>query len=214
MKKVFIRGTADEYPNYVNALTACGVQPVLSMDLSVADTCDALLVPGGADVNPALYGQENTASVGIDDDRDRDEIALIRRFFAQNKPIFGICRGHQIINVAFGGDMIQHVPFAERHVSLGEKGDNVHTVRALHPFMQEMYGDCFPVNSSHHQAADRLGEGLIATCVNEEGINEGFIHENGRVIGVQFHPERIGFLNRRPDTVDGEKLFRAFLSLL
>ena len=214
MKKVFIRGNADEYPNYVNALTACGVQPVLSMDLSVADTCDALLVPGGADVNPALYGQENTASVGIDDDRDRDEITLIRRFFAQNKPIFGICRGHQIINVAFGGDMIQHVPFAERHVNLGEKGDNVHTVRALHPFMQEMYGDCFPVNSSHHQAADRLGEGLIATCVNEEGVNEGFIHENGRVIGVQFHPERIGFLNRRPDTVDGEKLFRAFLSLL
>lgn len=214
MKKVFIRGNADEYPNYVNALTACGVQPVLSMDLSVADTCDALLVPGGADVNPALYGQENTASVGIDDDRDRDEIALIRRFFSQHKPIFGICRGHQIINVAFGGDMIQHVPFAERHVHLGEKGDNVHTVRALHPFMREMYGDCFPVNSSHHQAADRLGEGLIPTCVNEEGINEGFIHENGRVIGVQFHPERIGFANRRPDTVDGEKLFRAFLSLL
>lgn len=214
MKKVFLRANPGEYLNYSNALTACGVQPVVSMNLADADDCDALVVPGGADVNPALYGQENTASKGIDDDRDRDEIELIRRFFAQNKPILGICRGHQIINVAFGGDMIQHVPFAERHVSLGEKGDNVHMVRAVHPFMQALYGDYFPVNSSHHQAVDRLGEGLIATCVNDEGINEGFIHENGRVIGVQFHPERIGFLNRRPDTVDGEKIFRAFLSLL
>ena len=214
MKKVFIRANPGEFENYTNALTACGVEPVLSMDLSIADTCDALLVPGGADVNPALYGQENTASVGIDDDKDRDEIELIRRFFALNKPIFGICRGHQIINVALGGDMIQHVPFAERHVSLGEKGDNVHMVRAQHPFMQEMYGEYFPVNSSHHQAADRLADGLIPTCVNDEGINEGFIHENGRIIGVQFHPERIGFLNRRPDTVDGEKLFRAFVALL
>ena len=93
MKKVFLRAEPGTFQNYSNALTACGVQPVLSMDLSDADDCDALLVPGGADVNPALYGQENTASSGIDDDRDRDEIELIRRFFAQNKPILGICRG-------------------------------------------------------------------------------------------------------------------------
>ena len=188
MKKVFIRANPGEFVNYTNALTACGVEPVLSMNLADADACDALLVPGGADV--------------------------IDAFHKAGKPILGICRGHQIINVAFGGDMIQHVPFAERHVSLGEKGDNVHMVRALHPFIQEMYGEYFPVNSSHHQAADHLGEGLIPTCVNDEGINEGFIHANGRVIGVQFHPERIGFLNRRPDTVDGEKLFRAFVALL
>ena len=214
MKKVFFRAEPGTYLNYSSALIACGVQPVVSMNLSDAEDCDALLVPGGADVNPALYGQENTASHGIDDDRDCDELELIRRFFAQNKPILGICRGHQIINVAFGGDMIQHVPFAERHVALGENQDNVHMVRAVHPFMQEMYGDYFPVNSSHHQAADKLGKGLIPTCVNDEGVNEGFIHENGRVIGVQFHPERIGFANRRPDTVDGEKIFRAFLALL
>lgn len=214
MKKVFMRAEPDTYLNYSAALEACGVEPVVSMDLSDAEGCDGLLVPGGADVNPALYGQKNTASEGIDDNRDRDEITLIRRFFAAGKPIFGICRGHQIINVAFGGDMIQHVPHAERHVSLGEKGDNIHMTRAVHPFMQTLYGDEFPVNSAHHQAVDHLGDGLIATCVSEDGIIDGFIHESGRVIGVQFHPERIGFAHRRPDAVDGEKLFRAFISLL
>lgn len=214
MKKVFIRCNPGEFKNYTDALEACGIEPVLSMDLSHADICDGLLVPGGADVNPALYGQENTASEGIDDDRDRDEIALTHRFFEAGKPIFGICRGHQIINVAFGGDMIQHVPHAERHMSLGEKGDNIHMVRALHPFLQKLYGEEFPVNSAHHQAVNRLGKGLIATCISDDGINDGFIHENGRVIGVQFHPERIGFAHRRPDAVDGEKLFRAFIKLL
>lgn len=214
MKKVFLRGTSDDYKNYRDALTACGVQPVVSMELSEADSCDALLIPGGADIDPARYGQENTASVGIDESRDNDEIELVHRFMEQNKPIFGICRGHQIINVALGGTMIQHISCADRHVMLGEGIDNVHEVRALHPFMKRMYGDRFSVNSSHHQAVDKLGDGLIATCISDEGIIEGFIHENGRVLGVQFHPERISFAHLRPDAVDGEKLFRAFLSLI
>lgn len=214
LKKVFIRGNRGDFPNYEAALAACGVEAVLSMCLADAESCDGLLVPGGADVNPVLYGQENTASRGIDDDRDRDEIALIRRFFTLNKPVFGICRGHQVINVAFGGDLIQDVADPDHHNALGSAGDNIHTVRATHPFMRELYGDVFPVNSAHHQAAGRLGEGLLSTCVSDDGVNEGFIHENGRVIGVQFHPERIGFQHRRPDAVNGEKLFAAFLRLL
>ena len=213
MTRIFIRGNAGEFANYTAALESCGMQPVLSMTLSDADSCDGLLVPGGADVNPALYGQENTASVGIDDDKDRDEIALIRKFFAEGKPVLGICRGHQIINVALGGDMIQHVPFAERHTRTPENKDNIHMVTAQHPFLSSLYGDRFPVNSAHHQAVDRLAPGLLSTCVNDEGITEGFIHENGLVIGVQFHPERIGFANRRPDAVDGAKIFEAFLAL-
>lgn len=213
MKKVFIRGNRGDFQNYTAALNACGAEPVLSMRLEDAEGCDGLLVPGGADVNPALYGQANTASEGIDDDRDRDEIELIRRFFAQGKPILGICRGHQVINVAFGGDLIQDVPDPAHHKA-GTDGDRIHTVRAVHAFMRELYGETFPVNSAHHQAAGRLGGGLIETCVSDDGVNEGFIHENGRVIGVQFHPERIGFAHRRSDAVDGEKLFSAFLRLL
>ena len=101
MKRIFMRGNPGDFANYVAALTACGAEPVISMTLSDADTCDGLLIPGGADVNPVLYGQENTASEGIDDSRDADEIALAKCFFAAGKPVLGICRGHQVLNVAF-----------------------------------------------------------------------------------------------------------------
>lgn len=214
MKTVFIRGNRGDFANYTAALAACGAEPVLSMNPADAERCGGLLLPGGADVNPALYGQKNTASRGIDDSRDRDELALIRRFFAFGRPILGICRGHQVLNVAFGGDLIQDVPDPARHVALGDAGDNVHPVRAGHPFLQGLYGERFCVNSAHHQAAGRLGRGLLETCVSADGINEGFIHENGLVIGVQFHPERMGFAHRRPDTVDGRKIFESFLALV
>lgn len=213
MARIFIRGQEGQFQNYVNALTACGAEAVLSMDLSEADSCDGLVLPGGADINPKLYNQENTASEGIDDDRDRDEILLIHRFMAAGKPILGTCRGHQILNVALGGSMIQHIPVAPAHLRREDGTDNVNTVTALHPFIGELYGESFAVNSSHHQAVDRLGKGLIPTCISSDGIVEGFIHENGKIIGVQFHPERMAFGLRRADTVDGEPVFRAFLAL-
>lgn len=210
MKRIFLRGEPGTFANYTAALTACNVEPVLSMELSLADSCDALLVPGGADVDPIHYGQSNTASEGIDPDRDRDELYLIRRFLELGKPIWGICRGHQVINIALGGTLIQDIPGHTQVDSI----DRVHSVRVTHPFLRTLYGDSFVSNSAHHQAVDRLGEGLTATCVSEDGIIEGFIHENGRVLGVQFHPERIAFANRRPDADDGEPLFRAFLELV
>ena len=210
MKQVFLRGKPGEFGNYLDALRACGAEPLLSMDLELADACDALLVPGGADVDPIHYGQPNTASIGIDADRDRDELHLIRRFLDLGKPILGICRGHQILNVALGGTLIQHIP----NHSQSEGADRVHPVRAVHPFLKDLYGEHFTVNSSHHQVVDRLGEGLCAACVSEEGFVEGILHENGRVIGVQYHPERIAFAHRRPDADDGGPLFRAFLDLI
>ena len=210
MKRIFLRGKPGEFENYLAALQACGAEPVLSMDLSLAEDCDGLLVPGGADVAPCHYGQVNTASVGIDPDRDRDELALIHRFLSMEKPILGICRGHQILNIALGGTLLQDIP---GHSQIDGK-DRVHPVRVLHPFLQKLYGDSFVSNSAHHQAVDRLGAGLTASCVSADGIIEGFVHENGQVIGVQFHPERMAFTHRRPDAADGEPIFRAFLALV
>lgn len=210
MKKIFLRGKPGEFENYLAALQACGVEAVLSMDLSLAGDCDGLLVPGGADVDPCHYGQPNTASLGIDPDRDRDELDLIRRFLAMEKPILGICRGFQILNIALGGTLIQDIP---GHTQIDGK-DSVHPVRVLHPFLGELYGDSFVSNSSHHQAVDRLGSGLTASCISEDGVIEGLVHENGRIIGVQFHPERMSFAHRRPDAADGEPIFRAFLALV
>ena len=210
MKRIFLRGTPGDFVNYTAALTACGAEPVLSLNLALADGCDGLLVPGGADVDPVHYGQSNTASYGIDPDRDRDELCLIRRFLELGKPILGICRGHQILNIALGGTLLQDIP---GHSQI-DGVDRVHAVRTTHPFLRTLYGDRFVSNSSHHQAVDRLGEGLSVTCVSEDGIVEGVIHENGNVIGVQFHPERIAFAHRRPDADDGEPIFQAFLELV
>lgn len=213
MKRVFLRGDAEKLKNYTAALTAVGVECVVSMDLSLAEDCDGLLVPGGADVDPIHYGQENTASRGIDPDRDRDELALINLFLRLERPILGICRGHQILNIALGGTLIQNLP-DDSHHQREDKVDRVHPVKVVHPFLHELYGDSFVSNSAHHQAVDRLAEGLAVTCTGEDGVIEGFIHENGRIIGTQFHPERMSFEKLRPDADDGSAIFRAFAAML
>ncbi len=211
MKRVFVRGDADTWANYAAALYASGLEPVFSMDLTLAEGCDGLLLPGGADIDPARYGQTNTASMGIDPDRDRDEIALVHRFLELERPIFGICRGHQVLNVALGGDLIQHVP---GHAAVAPGVDHVHSVFAEHDQMCRLYGGQFPVNSSHHQIIGRLGAGLSVLCRSEEGYIEGILHENGKALGVQFHPERMSFAKRRSDTVDGAALFRLFREMM
>ena len=177
--------------------------------------CGGFVLPGGGDVAPTYYGQSPVPQLTSTDRlRDNVELTLCRAAAQHKKPLLGICRGAQVLNVAFGGDLIQDVPDPQHHMATKETGDAIHTVRAQHDLMREFYGEEFPVNSAHHQAAGKLGAGLIPLCVSDDGINEGFIHENGKVIGVQFHPERIGFAHRRPDAVNGEKLFHYFLSLI
>ena len=214
MKRVFVRGEEANLTNYLAALTACEMVPVVSMDLSLAQDCDALLVPGGCDVDPCHYGQENTASVEIDPQRDRDELELIDRFVRMEKPILGICRGHQIINIALGGTLIQDLPDESHRKDEQTNMDRVHRVNVVHPFLSQLYGDTFISNSCHHQAVDRLGNGLTASCFSEDGVVEGFIHENGKIVGVQFHPERMSFALRRVDADDGESIFRAFAQMI
>lgn len=213
MKRVFLRGDADTLKNYTAALTACGVESLVSRDLSLAVSCDGLLLPGGADVSPHRYGQHNTASHGIDPERDRDEFRLIEQFLSLDRPILGICRGHQILNVALGGTLVQELPDDTHHQN-PDGTDRIHAVTPLPPFRPAGGADRFFTNSAHHQAIARLGKRLLPTCVSEDGVIEGFLHENGRVIGVQFHPERMAFSLRRAEISDGAAVFRAFAKLL
>lgn len=214
MKRVFLRCKEGTYENYAAALSACGVQAVRSMDLMLARECDGLLLPGGGDADPSLYGQEDCGSNPPDHERDRDELELIELFMSRQKPILGICRGHQMINIALGGTLIQDLPDEHHRHDAATDTDRIHRVMTLHPFLHELYGESFVSNSSHHQAVDRLGTGLVPTCVSEDGVIEGIMHENGRVLGVQFHPERMAFALRREDTVDGAPIFRRFVSML
>ena len=200
--------------NYIAALEAVGgageAKYLPASDLSY----DGLLLAGGGDMNPALFEQENRGSRDIDRARDEAELALLDSFCAAGKPVLAICRGHQVVNVWLGGDLIQDLgpdlnPFHQK-----KEGDQVHLLRAEEgTLLHRLYGPVFPVNSSHHQALGRLGRGLTVAARSESGVIEAVEHEDLPLISVQFHPERMTGSLARPDAVDGGGLFRAFLEL-
>ena len=197
--------------NYLHALTMTGARGEAGRDFS-ADQYDGLLLPGGCDVNPARYGKEPIPQEITDDDQDALQFDVLARFLEARKPVLGICRGHQLLNVAFGGTLIQHLPGAEKHMSLPSGEDNVHPVHAEQgSFLYRIYGSDFRVNSSHHQGIELPGKGLHPVLHSEDGVIEAIEHDSLPVWGVQWHPERMCFLHQRDDTEDGSLIFRFFL---
>lgn len=201
---------------YFDALRCVGLEaePLLR-DGDIA-RFDGLLLPGGGDMDPRWYGEENTACGPIDRELDEIQMTLTKRFVSAGKPVLGICRGHQLLNVYFGGTLIQHVSTAALHNrDEGSDEDRIHTVRSCGGgILRELYGERYAVNSSHHQAAGRIGEGLRVTLVSDDGVVEALEHESLPVLAVQFHPERMGFSRKRTDTVDGGLIFRRFARML
>lgn len=164
---------------------------------------DGLLLAGGPDIAPDLYGDRSVheKTYGVDPVRDALELALFHEFAQAGKPVFGICRGIQIMNVALGGGLIQHIPDAlggdptESH-----RGEVRYSARhSLVPEQPTVLGSILAgvteVNSSHHQAADpaRLGRGFRVAARSGRGIIEAAELEGsgGRVSAVQWHPERL-----------------------
>lgn len=213
MKKILIAGYPEFTGNYEMALSCLGAYPVTS--LHVPDICiyDGLLLPGGGDIDPKLFGQLNCGSRSLDPVLDRLQLAILRAFLMEQKPVLGICKGMQLINIFFGGDIIQHLPSCHRHQYAD--GDQVHeTAAAKGSLLHRLYGERFSVNSAHHQGVDTPGQGIqyIQLCP-EDGVVEGLIHTYLPVMGVQWHPERMCFLNQRKDTPNGALLLEAFLQL-
>ena len=196
--KVFI--PTEGYKNYVAALTALGAE------VSFTDPagCGGLLLPGGGDVDPALYGQEDRGSAGIDRALDDRELEAVRLFASLHRPILGICRGVQVINVAFGGTLHQDIP---GHSRIRDE-DRIHGSFTVDGELKELYGERFPVNSSHHQAVDVPGRGLRPVQWADDGTVEALRHDSLPVLGVQWHPERL----RTP--TDGWKLIARWLETL
>lgn len=203
----------DKGKNYADALAGVGLGCVRGLDPCVEETCAGLLLPGGGDVEPALYGQPNLGSRDIDRELDEAQLAMLDRFLRAGKPVLGICKGMQLLNIHFGGALIQHLGVWETHA--WSDGDRVHGCRsAPGSLLDRLYGREFPVNSLHHQAVAALGEGFRLSAWAPDGTAEAMEHESLPVFGVQFHPERMCFAKARSDTVDGEKIFRHFKSLL
>lgn len=200
--------------NYAEAVEAFGgVAAAAYCPEPAPEKFAGLLLSGGGDVDPALYGQENKACFGVDRARDEAERKLIEAYVRAGKPILGICRGHQVLNVYFGGSLIQHLPGAEAHVPTRE-GDAAHETRAAAPsFPAQLYGERFWVNSAHHQGIDRLAPELEAVQWAPDGVIEACRHRSLPIWSVQWHPERMCLSRARSDTVDGALLFRRFLAL-
>lgn len=212
--RIAIPAEVQDIKNYLAALRALGAEPVqVTIDCDAA-AFDGLLLPGGVDVNPVRYGKENVGCAAISDELDEWQLTVMDRFVKLGKPVLGICRGHQVVNVYFGGTLIQHISSAARHArELGVSVDRAHLTHAeAGSFLAELYGTDFTVNSAHHQATDTVGEGLHAVQYSDDGVVEGAYHESLPVWSVQWHPERMCFARHRSDTVDGSLLLRFFLN--
>lgn len=213
--RILCSSSKDGFENYSLAIRAAGGEAFGGYCPELDLSYDGLLLCGGGDIDPARYGQENCGSQPPDPDRDAAEFALARAYLETGKPILGICRGHQLLNVLFGGTLIQDVgdelrPF---HAHGENEPDLVHPVRsAPGSFFAQTYGPLFPVNSWHHQSAGILGKGLVPTLWSEGGLVEAVEHESLPILGVQFHPERMTGKMARIDTVDGAAIFNHFLS--
>ena len=210
MKPRILVASNKKWSNYAHAVEYCGGIAVEEYDHNSTDAFDGLLLCGGNDIHPAFYGQEVMGAVDFDTPRDRTEIELARAFIDTGKPVLGICRGMQLLNVALGGTLIQDLPNAKSHRATNGV-DTVHKVSAR-GFCKELYGEEFSVNSFHHQAVDILGKGLMPTLMCGDVV-EGFEDESGNILGVQFHPERMCLDFKREDTVDGIKIFEYFVNI-
>ena len=203
------------YANYFNALSHLGAEGVHMTAPEDTSSFDGLLLPGGGDIEPERYGQALAGSVEIDPKLDDLQFTALDRFVKAGKPVLGICRGHQVINVYFGGTLIQHLPQSPVHRrDPGVPADKVHGVCVREgSWLEKLYGSEFQVNSSHHQAVDRPGEGLEIDACSLDGVAEALHHQTLPVLSVQWHPERMCFENARDDTVDGSLVISKFLSL-
>ena len=201
-KTVYIWGEPRRFANYRRWVESAGGRAVFGGDAGGQGMrWDALLLPGGGDLEPWRYGQENAASRGLEPERDEAELRLLQDFTAAGKPVLGVCRGLQTVNVFFGGTLLQDIP---GHGAV-EGADRLHAVRTAPSPLRRLLGGGLTVNSAHHQAADRLGSGLRAVQWAGDGVVEALCHERLPVWAVQWHPERLG------DRAPGRRLMGAFL---
>ena len=190
--------------DYVESVRRAHGEPVvLALDadpVASLDTVDAVLLTGGLDVDPSLYGEAPHATTEVDARRDRFEIPLARAALARDVPILAICRGVQVLNVAAGGSLVQDIPSSvtsDLAHSISTPKDHVahgvavvpgtHLANSLGPGAPL---DSCPVNSRHHQSVGRVAEDFVVSAVSPDGVIEAIERPASPFcVGVQWHPE-------------------------
>ena len=207
--------------NYCRSIQNAGGTPLITAGgdpEAYAALADGILFTGsGSDISPALYGQENNGALGCDAELDEMELKLFEAFYKAGKPILGVCRGQQLINVALGGTLYQDAP--SQHPGIGTHRSDDETVNTFHTVktlpgsrMEALFGPELRTNSYHHQAIQNLAPGLIATAKADDGIIEAIEHESRPILAVQFHPERL-IGEEQPECANMLPLFRHFIEL-
>ena len=190
------------YGEVIRRVGGIPVQLTYEADVELlADRLDAVVLSGGPDVDPRLYGARPEDGMGVDPERDTFELGLVRAAVARGLPILGVCRGLQLLNVARGGSLIPDLPIeietphfdAGRHVTAD--AHDVITVPGTRT--HEVYGPRLRVNSSHRQAIALPGEGVVVSAAAEDGTVEAIEIAGVAAIGVQWHAE----WQRDPDPI-------------
>ena len=177
--------------SYGNAIRKEGWFPVFCNEIALANwyaqNLDALLIPGGLDIDPLYYQKQcDPATKRYPNPIDALDFALLEAFLQEGKPILGICRGLQVINVFFRGTLKQDINTDDH------ERDHLHEVTILPgSFLSSMQKPVMEVNSYHHQTIDRLGKDLRAIAVHRDQTIEAIIHKTFSILAVQWHPERM-----------------------
>ena len=184
---------------YLNSIRVGGGVPVVlpvhgDHASSMIERIDGLVLTGGGDVDPRIYSGDAELARGVDEVRDGFEMDAIRSALERNIPIFAICRGMQVLNVALGGNLVgdlEQTTGSARHWDLEHWDIDSHQVELeAKTQLRHIMGPLASVNSMHHQAVDQLGDGLRVSARSSDGVVEGVEMEGQRfVLGVQWHPE-------------------------
>jgi putative glutamine amidotransferase len=178
---------------YEEALAKVGLKLELRApgDSASIEGLDGLLISGGCDLNPKLYGQEPDAKTGQPDDaRDTLEMSMLAAALERDLPVLAICRGMQLFNVHHGGSLVQHLDGHESRLPDPSLPAHAVTVVAGTELASILGSGTHPVNSRHHQAVGDVGDGLTVSARSEDGVIEGLERSDKRfAVAVQWHPE-------------------------
>ncbi len=216
-----VEGTARLLEDYYKAIEKAGGVPLIVPFLTdieilerISEFCDGILFSGGVDIDPLLYGEEPTKGLGeVTPERDFTEVNLCQMFFKRKKPIFGICRGIQLINIALGGTLYQDINHFDNVLKHYQQAPSWHGTHKV--FIKEgswlfeiFQNDEIFVNSFHHQAIKQVAPVLAVTAKASDGIIEA-VESNEKgvfIVGVQWHPERM-----YPKSEQQFRLFQFFI---